>query len=229
MGIKCNGELYDYVYPHVKDKLVFDVGSNIGEVTKKFINAGAKVIAIEPQIKITNNTNYKGVSAIKNVCISDKVGSVSFYTNNRATTTATCFEDWKRAQHPSTKWTKITLKSTTLDSLIEEFGKPKYIKIDVEGYEHKVLAGLSCKIDFISFEFTESYWETFFESIKIVEKLGFKKMITFQKKKIKKTINGQRKTVKSYKIMDEFFDVPSILKFFKELPSRIQGDVLVES
>jgi FkbM family methyltransferase len=228
VGIKCDKELYDYVYPYVKDELVFDVGSNIGEVTKKFINAGARVVAIEPQIKITNGDNYKEVYAVKNMCISNEIGNVVFYTNNRATTTATCFEDWKRVQHSNTKWTKMTMPATTLDALIDEFGKPKYIKIDVEGYEHKVLGGLSCKINFISFEFTESYWETFFESIKIIEKLGFKKMTTFQKKKIKKTVDGRKKTIKSYKIVDEFFDVPSVLEFFKKLPNRVQGDILIE-
>jgi len=229
MGFEYDGDPYDYVYPYVKDKLVFDVGSNIGEVTKKFINAGAKVVAIEPQSKITVGENYKGVHAIRNICLSDKIGDVAFYTNNRATTTATCFEDWKRIQHPNTKWAKITMRATTLDVLIEEFGRPTYIKIDVEGYEHKVLGGLSHKVDFITFEFTEGYWESFFESIKVIEKLGFKKMTTFEKRKIKKNVDGRRKTIRSYKIVNEFFDVPSVLKFFKKLSHRAQGDVLIEA
>jgi len=229
MGFEYDGDPYDYVYPYVKNKLVFDVGSNIGEVTKKFINAGAKVVAIEPQSKITKGDNYEGVYAIRNICLSSKIGNVGFYTNNRATTTATCFEDWKRIQHPNTKWAKMTMRATTLDALIEEFGKPVYIKIDVEGYEHKVLAGLSHKVDFITFEFTENYWESFSESMKVIEKLGFEKMITFEKKKIKKEVGGRRKTIRSYKIVDEFFDVQSLLKFFKELPRRAQGDVLIIS
>jgi len=229
MGFEYGGEPYDYVYPHVKNKLVFDVGSNIGEVTKKFINAGAKVVAIEPQSNITVGKNYKGVHAIRNICLSDKIGDVVFYTNDRATTTATCFEDWKRVQSSNVKWTEMTVRATTLDALIEEFGRPTYIKIDVEGYEHKVLGGLSHKINFITLEFTESYWESFSESIKIVEKLGFKKMTTFEKKKIKKKVNGRKKTIRSYKIVNEFSDVLSILKFFKGLHHRAQGDVLVES
>ena len=228
MGFEYDGEAYDYVYPHVKDKLVFDVGANIGEVTKKFIDAGAKVVAIEPQSIVTVWDNYKGVYAIENVCVSDEAGEIVFYTNNMASTTATCYADWKLL-HPKAKWTKNVMQAVTLDELIETYGKPTYIKVDVEGYEHKVLGGLSQKIDFISLEFTGGYWETFSESIKIVEKFGFKKMTTFIKKKIKRKVDGRKKTIRSYKIVDEFDNVSSVLKFFKKIPHPVQGDILIES
>jgi hypothetical protein len=38
--------------------------------------------------------------------------------------------------------------------LIEEYGQPDYIKIDVEGLEQDVLRGLRRPIDYVSFEFT---------------------------------------------------------------------------
>jgi hypothetical protein len=47
-----------------------------------------------------------------------------------------------------------TIKITTLDRLIEEFGIPRFIKIDVEGYELEVLKGLTRPIEMISFEYT---------------------------------------------------------------------------
>lgn len=43
---------------------------------------------------------------------------------------------------------------STLDALIGEFGAPSFIKIDVEGYEDAVLAGLSRPVAALSFEFT---------------------------------------------------------------------------
>lgn len=228
MGIRYDGELYAYVYPHVKDALIFDIGSNIGEVTKKFLRAGAKVVAVEPQKELTTNKNYKGVTAIKNVCISSKKGEVTFYKAPKSNSVSTCLVGWKK-RHPSTNFIKSAVPAITLDTLIEEFGKPTYIKIDVEGYEHEVLSCLSHKIDFISFEFTQGYSETFYKAIEVIEKLGFKKMTTFQKKKIKKMINGKRKIVDKYRIVNEFTNISSIIEFFDNLPEATQGDILIEA
>ena len=39
----------------------------------------------------------------------------------------------------------------------QEFGLPKFCKIDVEGFEYEVLQGLSSPISFIAFEFTREF------------------------------------------------------------------------
>ena len=228
MGIKYDGEPYDYVYPYVKGKLVFDIGSYIGEVTKKFIDVGAKVVAIEPQSGLTKNENYKGVHTIKNLCVSDNTNDVVFYQCLKSKSISTCFNGWK-ARHPTMKWVKTKQKCITLNSLIEEFGKPVYIKLDVEGYEDKVLAGLSQRIDYISFEFTNGFIENFINCMKHIERLGYKKLTTFQKIKEKRKVSGGRKIINRYKMVDEFYDVKSIIKFFKLLPKNRQGDLLIKS
>jgi len=233
MGTEANSILYNTVYPHIKNKLVFDIGSNTGKITKNLIDAGAKVVAIEPLSRLTAGGNYKGAYAIKNVCISDKIGKVKYniITNRDGKFHAknTCFNGWKKLW-PTFNWAVVEIESTTLDALIEEFGKPVYIKIDVEGYEHKVLGGLSHRIDFISFEFTSGYWETFSESIKVIEKLGFRKISPFMVKKTR--INGKKARI--HDLVGEFYNISDVIKFFKSLPMSKskdikQGDILIES
>ena len=53
------------------------------------------------------------------------------------------------------RWSRaVRVPVTTLDSLIARHGVPAFIKIDVEGFEYEVLAGLSRPIKSLSFEFT---------------------------------------------------------------------------
>jgi hypothetical protein len=48
----------------------------------------------------------------------------------------------------------IDVPVTTLDGLVAEHGVPAFAKIDVEGFEADVLAGLSRPLPMLSFEFT---------------------------------------------------------------------------
>ncbi len=47
----------------------------------------------------------------------------------------------------------VDVEATTLDALIERFGMPAFVKIDVEGAEPEVLAGLSQPVSAVSFEY----------------------------------------------------------------------------
>jgi len=237
MSIEFDGGLNDYVCQNIdlKNELVFDIGSNVGKMTKKFISAGAKVISVEPQSELTHNKNYRNVFAIKNLCISDKVGKVIFYKSPESHNVSTCFSGWNK-YHPKTRWIKTKIKCTTLNELIKEFGVPKYIKIDVEGYESKVISGLSHKVDYLSFEFVERS-DDFIKCIDLIRRFGFKKMMTFLTVKIKrkKKIPGKNKVIRKYSIVNEFLDIQLLMKYFKSISEQSfgdnkfsQGDILIE-
>lgn len=65
------------------------------------------------------------------------------------------------------------VSTTTLDSLISKEGTPDLIKIDVEGYEHKVIKGLTKKANKICFEFTEEMDYSLYESFLHLQSLGY--------------------------------------------------------
>jgi FkbM family methyltransferase len=65
---------------------------------------------------------------------------------------------WRKAlndaSEASATWIEtVEVEVTTLDLLIKKHGLPYFCKIDVEGFETKVLKGLSQPIPILSFEF----------------------------------------------------------------------------
>ena len=59
-----------------------------------------------------------------------------------------------------------------VDKLVEDFGIPSFVKIDVEGFEYEVIKGLSKPVEYISLEFTPEYLESIFKSFRYLETLG---------------------------------------------------------
>jgi hypothetical protein len=70
---------------------------------------------------------------------------------------------------------RIEVKETTLDALVAAHGAPAFVKIDVEGFEERVLAGLSRPVPALSFEFTTIQREVAFACIDRLSALGYRR------------------------------------------------------
>jgi FkbM family methyltransferase len=140
--------------------LVFDVGANMGNRVTPLLNLGAKVVAVEPQEQCQKILKRKFGSRIKIVPmgLGETEETKDFFVSN-AHTISSFSKDWidsvKEDRFKEYTWAKpIKIQITTLDKLIEKYGFPKFIKIDVEGYELEVLKGLTSPVRVVSFEYT---------------------------------------------------------------------------
>jgi hypothetical protein len=70
---------------------------------------------------------------------------------------------------------KIEVPTITIDKLIEKYGKPSLIKIDVEGYENNVIRSLTQKVDNLCFEWAAEWRDKYVLAIDYLETLGFSK------------------------------------------------------
>jgi FkbM family methyltransferase len=139
----------------------FDVGANMGNRTKVFLELKAKVVAVEPQKDCYEVLRIKYGKRINLITkgLGQKEGTETFFLSS-STEFSSFAKDWVDAVQKERfagvhNWDKKeTIEMTTLDNLIRQFGKPAFCKIDVEGYELEVLKGLTQPVKFISIEYT---------------------------------------------------------------------------
>jgi FkbM family methyltransferase len=143
--------------------LVFDIGAHAGNRTRAFASLGCRVVALEPQPDFARLLRmlFASRTAIEIVeaAAGDAAGSTSLSISERTPTVTTLAAAWReaRAGDPDfvgVRWNRrIEVEMTTLDLLIARFGVPSFIKIDVEGGEPAVLAGLAQAVPALSFEY----------------------------------------------------------------------------
>ena len=143
--------------------LVFDLGAHAGNRTRAFAAVGCRVIAVEPQpdfarLLRTFFARSPGVDVIE-AAVGDQTGRASLSVSERTPTVTTLATEWRDTRGQDSdfsgvQWNRqVDVHTTTLDALIERFGVPAFIKIDVEGSEPSVLAGLSQPVRALSFEY----------------------------------------------------------------------------
>jgi len=144
----------------------FDIGACMGSKTDIFLRLKARrIVAVEPDPSsvATLKARYgKHPSVIiVDKATSDKVATETFYVQEQGGALNTLSEKWvsslknsglNRFQRVHPFVDAIPVTTTTLDRLVEQYGVPDMIKLDVEGYEFKTLLGLSRKVPLIFFE-----------------------------------------------------------------------------
>jgi FkbM family methyltransferase len=161
--------------------IIFDIGGNVGDFTNKCLEVypNCSVILVEANDKLIQKLKErflnKNVEVLNYLVSSVDDEDVDFFVCE-GHTISTASINWitsSRFSKTHTWETKKTKKTITLDKLIELYGNPDLIKIDVEGYESEVIKGLSKKQKEICFEWAE---EVFIDTQKVcqhLEKLGY--------------------------------------------------------
>jgi len=143
---------------------VFDIGAHVGDRVASFRRLGAHIVAVEPQptmVKVLKLLYGRCADvAIEAVAIGRSAGTTSLMINADNPTVSTASNAFVSAARDAPgwqtqRWTRSTqVPVTTLDALIDRYGIPAFIKIDVEGFEEEALQGLTHVVKALSFEFT---------------------------------------------------------------------------
>jgi hypothetical protein len=105
-------------------------------------------------------------------------GRLAMYVNTANPTVTTASPAFVAAAAGQPGWEgqvwdrQIDVLVTTLDELIATHGAPVFIKIDVEGFEDQVLAGLTRRLPALSFEFTTIQRDVSYRCLDYLATLG---------------------------------------------------------
>jgi FkbM family methyltransferase len=143
--------------------LAFDIGAHVGNRVRVFRRIGARVIAVEPQpdfVGLLRRLYGRDPDVtIEGSGVAAGSGEGKLHLSSRTPTVSTFADSWMNdvqadRRFQRIRWdTVISVPLVTLDTLIARYGEPQFCKIDVEGFEHEVLNGLSQPISALSFEY----------------------------------------------------------------------------
>jgi FkbM family methyltransferase len=162
-----------------KDDLCFDIGANMGERTDCFLQLGAKIIVVEPQNSCYTMLEKKYHNQPKVEVLKRAVGSterddilmICDETDECSTLSKEFVATYSNVS--GLNWaTTEQVKVVTLDALCQQYGIPKYCKIDVEGYESEVFMGLNIPIEWITFEFNRPLLNDTIKSLEVLSAIG---------------------------------------------------------
>ncbi len=144
--------------------LVFDIGAHLGDRTRAFRGLNARVVALEPQPTMMRwLQRFHGRDdqvVLLEQAAGSRAGRARLALSETHPAVASVSEGWRARVSggndgfAAVRWDQsIEVPVTTLDALVAEHGRPDFCKIDVEGHEAEVLAGLTAPLPALSVEF----------------------------------------------------------------------------
>ena len=208
--------------------MIFDVGCHNGQDSVFYLKKGFKVVAIEANPALCTELRQrfadqlaKGQFVLVEKAIAEEAGEVAFYLNEKESVRSTI-----RPGHAELAASlgkppiKTVVPSTTFSALIEEFGVPYYMKVDIEGADMLCIEGLlpfDERPVFISTEYPFSLTEQINELL-LFRRLGYENFQLIDQMSVPSQVPSWPAREGQY--VDDKFEIMCSGLFGEELPGE---------
>lgn len=161
--------------------LLFDIGANRGDATAAGLSKGFdKIVAAEPAPRIFSNLVkafiYNPSVIPLKVAVSDSNNERIEFYEAEEDGLSTLNKDWltdETLPYAGKPFRTVSAITITIDRLVELYGEPDLIKIDVEGAEWSVFRGMTKHHGKLAFEWTQETIDEHEEQLKYLTGLGY--------------------------------------------------------
>ena len=160
--------------------LIFDIGANRGDATIAGVNLGYKVIALEPAprvfVQLVGSFIYSKSVVPLRLAVGEKDGERLDFYECVEDGLSTLDKDWLTKPgmpYYGKEYRTISVNTCTIDWLVEKYGRPDLMKIDVEGAEWGVLRGMSENYGKLALEWTQETMSDHNEQLQYLASIGY--------------------------------------------------------
>ncbi|MGH9359774.1 MAG: FkbM family methyltransferase [Terriglobia bacterium] len=128
--------------------LIYDIGMHTCEDTAFYLHQGHKVVALEavPSLAEKARTRFQreveeGRLIVLNCAVAARAGEMDFWVCDDHSEWSSFNQ--KVASRNGSRHHSIKVKTARFAEILSEFGRPEYLKLDIEGNEHLCLLDLS--------------------------------------------------------------------------------------
>jgi len=156
---------------------IFDIGMYNGADTAYYLECGYNVIAVEANPELVDSAKRRFAGQITsgqltciNAAISPNGEQVELNLAGNDLGSSSLFSE--RIAHKSPSGA-LTVSGVTLHQLVERFGMPEYLKVDIEGADYLCVLSLTSEMrpNFLSFEVGDDIYHL----LSHVETIGFRR------------------------------------------------------
>jgi len=131
----------------MQDDFIIDLGAHNGDDTGHYLQKGFRVVAVEANpilaeqiVRRFQQAIGDGRLTVLNIGIAEQAGALPFWVNDDQSVWSS-FDRELGGRHGS-RCHSVVVQCGSLSSIIEEYGVPHYLKIDIEGYDRVCLDSL---------------------------------------------------------------------------------------